>query len=518
MSFARIFSAQHTLLNAKRIDIEIDISKGLHTFSIVGLTDKAIDESKDRVSAAIKNSGFKPPKQKNEKLVVALAPAHLKKNGPIFDVAIAVGYLKASKDIFFDANHKLFLGELSLNGRLRSIEGILPLVRFAKGAGFKEVYIPYGNREEASLIEGIDIYPAETLKQIIDHINIPKGEDEIPKPKIKKQKKISFKKEIDKYSTDFSDIKGQESAKRAMLVAASGKHNIALYGPPGTGKTMLAKALCSILPALSFEESLDTTSIHSVSGVLDKPIISFPPFRSPHHTSSHVSIVGGGTNIRPGEITLAHNGVLFLDEFPEFDKRVIESLRQPLEDRVIHISRSKGSQIFPANIILITAMNPCPCGYFGSNKKTCTCAPHHVMQYQKKISGPIMDRIDLWVKVDDVNHEDLLSLDTEKSNSLELSKKVVDARSKQKERFKKNNLSYKTNGELNGKDIKKCIELSDNVLKILNQAAKNLDLSARSYHKVIKVARTIADLEDQNTINENHILEALQYRSKNEKI
>lgn len=533
MSFAKTYSAQTVGLGAKIIDVEIDLSKGLHSFAIVGLPDKGVEESKDRVSASIKNSGFSSPKNQNQKVVVSLAPADLKKEGPIFDVAISMSYLLANNEIKFDPKKKLFLGELSLDGNLRAVNGVLPIVAEAKARGFLEIFLPKENIKEAGLISGLKIYGAENLKEIIDHLNEVKvvaASHEKPaglvasearqssntylrKIEPAPETKIIF--ENDDLIIDFGEIKGQETAKRGLEIAAAGGHNIAMYGPPGTGKTMLAKAFAHILPPLSYDEILEITSIHSVAGVLKKDIMTKSPVRNPHHTASYVSIVGGGAIPKPGEVTLAHRGVLFLDEFPEFDRKVIETLREPLEEGEISISRARGTQTFPANFILIAAMNPCPCGNFGSKTKECICKPMDLLRYQRKISGPIIDRIDMWVEVSQINYDKLAEKnDASKRETPEIKKRVIKARDVQKKRFAKAKRKIKTNSEMEAKDIGKISELSDEAKEILNTSAKKLDLSARAYHRVIKLARTIADLEGEKTINQNHILEALQYRPK----
>ena len=516
MSFAKTRSAQTIGLGAKIIDVEVDLSKGLHTFTIVGLPDKGVEESRDRVSASIKNSGFVSPKSLNQKVVVSLAPADIKKEGPIFDVAISLAYLLASEEIKFDANKILFLGELSLDGNLRRINGVLPIVAEAKARGFTEVFLPKDNAKEAALVSDIKILGANNLKEIIDHLNTKtkQTKDKIIPKKIEQQPLTEIILENDELHTDFSEIKGQETAKRGLEIAAAGGHNIAMYGPPGTGKTMLAKAFAHILPSLSFDEILEITSIHSVAGVLKKDIITKAPVRAPHHTASYVSIVGGGTIPKPGEITLAHRGVLFLDEFPEFDRKVIETLREPLEESEISISRSRGTVTFPANFILIAAMNPCPCGNFGSKTKECICKPTDLLRYQRKISGPIIDRIDMWVEVSQINYEKLSEKDSDKKETAEIKERVIKAREVQKKRFTEAKRKIKTNSEMEAKDINKIADLEKDAKEILNTSAKKLDLSARAYHRIIKLARTIADLEGSKTIKSAHILEALQYRPK----
>ncbi|MCX6751349.1 MAG: YifB family Mg chelatase-like AAA ATPase [Candidatus Nomurabacteria bacterium] len=511
MAFAKVYSAQVNLLSGQIVTIEVDLSKGLHTFSVVGLPDNAVNESKDRVSSAIKNSGFKSPKAKNQKIIVSLSPADLKKEGPFFDLAIALSYMLASDYLKFDPEKKIFLGELGLDGTLRRIRGALPLVQEAKRAGYEEIYLPKENAVEAALVEGIKIFGANNLMEVVKHINETKKNLENKKILVQPKTKISYQKE--RKNSDFSDVKGQEGAKRGLEIAAAGGHNIAMYGPPGTGKTMLARAFSGLLPDLNLEEVLEITGIHSVAGVTRGELISAPPFRSPHHTSSYVSIIGGGTYPKPGEVTLAHKGVLFLDEFPEFEKRVIESLRQPLEDNVVSISRAKGSAIFPSNFILVAAMNPCPCGNAGSKQKACICRPSDLDRYKRKLSGPIMDRIDLWVSVGNVDYKKLGEIeDGEKSDNIKY--RVTNAREVQKKRFEKFKRNITTNSEMNVKDLTNMVKLDEKVRNLLDNSAERLALSARAYHRVIKIARTIADLENSPDVNSNHILEAIQYRPK----
>ena len=515
MSFAKVYSAQVNLLSGAIVTIEVDLSRGLHAFNLVGLPDKAVDESKDRVSSAIKNSGFKSPKAKNQKIIVSLSPADLKKEGPFFDLAIAISYLLASGDIKFNSEKKIFLGELGLDGTLRRIRGALPLTQEAKRLGFEEIYLPKENAAEAALVEGIKIFGAKSLKEVVEHINELGGklkkDRENKKIKIQPKTEVNYKRE--KRGTDFSDIRGQEGAKRGLEIAAAGGHNIAMYGPPGTGKTMLARAFSQLLPDLSLAEVLEITGIHSVAGATQGELVCAPPFRAPHHTASYVSLIGGGTYPKPGEVTLAHRGVLFLDEFPEFEKRVLESLRQPLEDNIVSISRAKGSAIFPSNFILVAAMNPCPCGNMGSKKKACICRPTDLDRYKRKLSGPIMDRIDLWVSVGNVDYKKL-GEEGDGERSERIKERVVKAQRVQKDRFEKFGKNIKMNSEMGVKDLSVMVKLTKEVRELLDDSAESLALSARAYHRVIKIARTIADLENSPEVKSNHILEAIQYRPK----
>ena len=458
MGFAKVQSAQTFLLKAHIVDVEVDSFKGLPSFSIVGLPDKAVEEAKDRVSAAIKNLGFRSPKTRNQKITVSLAPASLKKEGAIFDLPITLAYLLSTGEISFNPEGKLFLGELSLDAKLRPIRGALPITLEARNKGFTEVYLPEENAKEAAVIDGIKIFGAKTAEEILRHLRKGKKRDGGEKEKfsLKETPRTEIFEEETDYEYDVSSVRGQEFGKRALLICASGGHNLSLEGHAGTGKTMLARALPSILPPLSFEEMLEVMAIHSINGVLEeRGLISSPPFRSPHHTSSYAALVGGGANLRPGEITLAHRGVLFLDEFPEFERRVIESLREPLEEGKISLSRSKGSSTFPARFIFVAALNPCPCGNLGSSKE-CVCTAINIQRYRKKISGPIADRIDIHVTVPLIPHEKLLEKRSgETSESFR--KKVLRAREIQQKRNSVLKKKGKLNAHLSARDIEELI-------------------------------------------------------------
>ena len=505
MSIAKSYSAQLSGLNSEIITIEVDISNGLHSFSIVGLGDRSIDEAKDRIGAAIKNSGFVSPKQKNQKVIISLAPADIRKEGSSFDLGMAMAYLLASDEIYYEPKNKIFLGELSLDGRVRRVSGILPILSQIKSQGFDEAYIPKENIDEASLAKDIKIYPVNFLSEMIDHFKGTKNiqllnlTNSIITPKTNNQ-------------LDISIVKGNSTAKRGLEIAASGAHNILLYGPPGTGKTLLAQCFASILPNLSYDDSVEVTGIYSISNNLQQGFISRPPFRSPHHTASYPSMVGGGSFPKPGEISLAHRGVLFLDEFPEFDTTVIEALRQPLEDGKITISRAKGTITFPAQCIFIASMNPCPCG--NNKNQSCKCSIQSIIKYQRKISGPIADRIDIWLNIDQIDYKKLGDSTNKEESSLIVKNRVEQTRLIQYNRFKKENINKRFNSEISASDIEKIINIKNDAKDLLIKSSEKLNLSGRAFHRIQKVARTIADMEQSLEINSQHILEAIQYRMK----
>lgn len=484
------------------VEVEVDAGNGLPAFDLVGLADTAVKEARDRVRAAIKNSGRSVPARK---ITANFAPADVKKEGSSFDLPLAIGVLVCTGQLLNDGNGAVFLGELSLDGTLRRINGVLPILISAKEKGFTKFVIPYDNRAEASYVSGTETYAAKNLKEVIDHLS-----GLSPLEKIE-NRDYSAASDNRAYDADLSLVKGQKTAKRALEIAVSGGHNILFVGAPGTGKSMLAKCIPTIMPDMTFEEALETTKIHSVAGVLsdEEGIVVKRPFRSPHHTATTVSLTGGGSKVKPGEISLAHNGVLFLDEMPEYSRSSLEALRQPLEDGYITVSRAAGAVRYPANFILCGSMNPCPCGNFGSENKVCTCSPAQIAKYKAKISGPLLDRIDVQVQVDEVKYTELSS--DEKSETSETVRlRVNRTRQIQRERFKNENV--KTNADMGERQMAEYCVLSRECEQILKAAYDRLHLSPRARSRIIKVARTIADMSLSENIRPEHILEAISYR------
>lgn len=504
-NLARIYSAELEGIKAKLIEVEVDLNVGLHAFNIVGLADKALNEAKERVNSALKNSGIKPPNRENRRITVNLAPADIKKTGSQYDLAIAIGYLLATKQIAeFKSDDKIFIGELALDGRLRPINGALNIAQTASELGFAYLLLPAQNANEAAVVKNVKIIPLETLQDAIDFLE---GR------KIIAPATFNFSLQGKTSAPDFSEIKGQENAKRALTIAAAGGHNLLMIGPPGVGKSLLAQAMVGILPDLTLEEAIEVTKIWSAAGLGLNGLINERPFRSPHQTASLVAIIGGGPQPKPGEISLAHRGVLFLDELPEFQKNVLEALRQPLESGVVHIARARGTLVFPSKFSLIAAMNPCPCGYYGDPEKQCRCSPYEIIRYQKRISGPLLDRIDLQIKVSRVSLVDLRKKKEKEALSPKIKNQIEEARKIQRVRF--NNLKITTNAEMSAKQVEEMVNLNQEAEEFLKTFDKTF-LSPRSYYRLLKVARTIADLAKSKEVSAEHLAEAFSYRLKEE--
>ncbi|MBI2832156.1 MAG: YifB family Mg chelatase-like AAA ATPase [Chloroflexi bacterium] len=502
---AKVISCAIVGLDGAIVEVEVDISPGLPSFTVVGLPDAAVQEARERVRAAVRNSGFTFPMRR---IIANLAPANLKKAGPAYDLPIALGIILSTGQVSADVSKIVIIGELSLDGSLRHTNGVLPMVAIAREKGFTDIVVPAVDAREASLVEGAKILPFDSLAQLASYLR-----GDITVPEFKADDKTEESDSTATSLTDLAYIKGQEHVKRALEVAAAGAHNVVMMGPPGSGKTLLARSLPSILPPMTNEEALEVTKIYSVSGLLPSstPLARQRPFRSPHYTISSAGLVGGGHWPRPGEVSLSHRGVLFLDELPEFGHSVLEVLRQPLEDKVITISRAQGSVTFPANFMLVGAMNPCPCGYYGDSLRQCTCSPGLVAKYQRRISGPFIDRMDIFADVPHIDYEKL-SDDRLGEESARVQVRVTNARLRQQERFKGTKLA--SNSEMTPSEVRAFCQTDDSAQSLLKAAMKQLYLSARAFHRILKLARTIADLEGADIIKAHHVAEAVQYRPR----